>query len=158
MYTTTASILGLPCARQAWKIRSKEAFNQHYLPGINDWAFEKASKREVRPLQNGMDGTRIFRVVELYLDEYLVGEQFSPDVRLWPDKPIQALSWQQIQGHVLQVKKKKGYGASRGLFLQSLRYHRKAFRSLRGYTISQAKQGMANGHIFAMMLEVEKHA
>ena len=137
--------------------RSKEAFNQHYLPGINDWAFEKASKREVRPLQNGMDGTRIVRVVELYLDKYLVGEQFSPDVRLWPNKPIQALSWQQVQDHVLQVRKKKGY-ASRGLFLQSLRYHRKAFRSLRGYTISQAKQGMTNGHIFAMMLEVEKHA
>ena len=65
MYTTTAPILSLPCARQAQKIRSKEAFNQHYLPGLNDWAFERASKSEVRPLQNGMDGTRIVRVVEL---------------------------------------------------------------------------------------------
>ena len=105
---------------------------------MNDWAFEKASKREVRPLQNGMDGTRIVRVVELYLKECLVGEQSLPDVRLRPDEPIQALSWQQVQNHVY-LKKEEGI-CIRGLFLQSLKYHRKAFRFLTRYnTTSEAR-------------------
>ena len=156
MYTTTAPILGLPCAHQARKIRSKEAFNQHYLQGINNWALEKASKREVRPLQNGMNGTRIVRVIELYLDEYLVGEQFSPDVCLWPNEPIQALSWQQIQDHVLEVRKKKGYASEAYSF--NLSDTTGKLSDILVGTIPQAKQGMTNGHIFAMMLEVEKHA
>ena len=35
------------------------------MPGLNDWAIEKASKCRKVPLQNGMDGTRIVRAIEL---------------------------------------------------------------------------------------------
>ncbi len=53
------------------------------MPGLNNWVFEKVSLRpEIRPLQNGMDGTRIIRVIELYHKQYLVGEEFNSDVRL----------------------------------------------------------------------------
>lgn len=55
---------------------------QCHLKGSNNWAFEIASKRKVRPLQNGMDGTTVVRILDFHLDEYLVGEQFLPDVCL----------------------------------------------------------------------------
>ena len=55
--------------------------------GINDWAIEKASKHAKVPLQNVMDGTRMIYVIELYLDKYLVGEQFPSDVRNYPVEP-----------------------------------------------------------------------
>ena len=99
LYTTTAPMLGLPSVRQARRIRSKEMDSQYYLPGINDWALEMAANHELRPLQNGMDGTRIIRIVELYHDQYLVGKAFPPDVRcfLSPEKLDQALNWEQIQ-------------------------------------------------------------
>ena len=80
MYTTIAPILGLPNARQARKVRAKETAKHHYLPGINDWAIALAATREPRPIQNSMDGTRVIRIIELYLDQYLVGKEFSPDV------------------------------------------------------------------------------
>ena len=67
MYTTLAHILGLPNARQARKIRAKETTRHHYLPGINDWAVALVASRELRPIQNSMDGTRVIRVIELYL-------------------------------------------------------------------------------------------
>ena len=51
-----------------------------YMPGINNWAIEKEGKHEKVPLQNGMNGTRVVRAIELYLDKYLVGEQFPTDV------------------------------------------------------------------------------
>ena len=57
LYTTTAPLLGLPCARQAQKICAKEIGDHHYLPGINNWALDVAIKNDTRPLQNGMDGT-----------------------------------------------------------------------------------------------------
>ena len=41
MYTITAPIMGLPCACQAKRIRSKERDSTHYLPGLNEGAFEK---------------------------------------------------------------------------------------------------------------------
>ena len=59
LYTTTAPMLGLPSARQARRINAKEISDQYYLPGINSWAFDLAASREPRPLQNGMDGTRV---------------------------------------------------------------------------------------------------
>ena len=56
------------------------------MPGLNNWTLQKVSERSKRPLQNSMDGTRITRAVELYLDKYLIGEEFHPDVRLFPDE------------------------------------------------------------------------
>ena len=41
MYTITAPIMGLPCARQAKRITAKERDSTHNLPGLNEWAFEK---------------------------------------------------------------------------------------------------------------------
>ena len=38
--------------------------SQHYLTCINNWVFEIASKRKVRPLQNGMDGTTVVRILD----------------------------------------------------------------------------------------------
>ena len=84
MYTTIAPILGLPNTRQARKVRAKETAKHHYLRGINDRAIALAATREPRPIQNSMDGTRVIRILELYLDQYLVGKEFSPDVRCWP--------------------------------------------------------------------------
>ena len=110
LYTTTAPLLGLPCARQARKIRSKDS--THYLPGLNDWALEKISKRQhLRPLQNGMDGTRIIRTIELYLDKFLVGRMFPPDVRLFSSQLVDATSTHHIQEHILEVRKEHAYAA-----------------------------------------------
>ena len=98
LYTTTAPILGLPSARQARRIRAKDLEGAVYLPGLNQWAFDIAAKRECRPLQNGMDGTRITRVIELYQDQYLVGKAFPSDVRNCPnvDSIDCAHDWQQV--------------------------------------------------------------
>ena len=113
LYTTTAPLLGLPSVRQARKICAKDIGDQHYLPEINDWALDLAMKNEPRPLQNGMDGTRVIRVMELYRDEYLVGKAFPPDVRCFPsmNELDRAVSWQQVQNHVLYVREKKAYAA-----------------------------------------------
>ena len=86
-YSELAPILGLPSIRQAQKLKSKLIDGEHYMPGLNDWIIEKASKRVKVPLQNGMDGTRVIRAIELYLDKYLVGEQFPVDVRSYPKEP-----------------------------------------------------------------------
>ena len=78
--TTTAPILGIPLARQAQRIRvsdDKSCFP--YMPGLNDWTFQIIAKRELRPIQNSMDGTRVVRIIELY-NKYLVGEMFPPSV------------------------------------------------------------------------------
>ena len=63
----------------------KETKAHHYLSGLNEWAVEKAQQNAnnaCKPLQIGMDGTRVMRTVELYLDQFLVGKEFPPDVRL----------------------------------------------------------------------------
>lgn len=105
MYTTTAPLLGLPSARQAQKIRAKDLSHQHYLPGINKWPLEMIAKRPaVKPLQNGMDGTRIIWTLDLYLDKYIVGQQFSPDVRLYPKHPPEIpVNLKELNDFVLHV-------------------------------------------------------
>ena len=81
MYTITAPIMGLPCACQAKRIRAKERDSTHYLPGL---AFEiKNINVERKPLQNGMDGTRVVRIIELYHGKHLMGKAFPPDVRFF---------------------------------------------------------------------------
>ena len=71
----------------------------------NDWAFKAAGKREARPMQNGMDGTRVIRAVELYMNEYLLGQQFPPDVRLHPtaNQLPKAESWEQVRDYILHM-------------------------------------------------------
>ena len=66
LYTTTAPILGLPLARQAQRICASDKSGFSYMPGLNDWAFQTIAKRELRPIQNSMDGTRVVRIIILY--------------------------------------------------------------------------------------------
>ena len=58
---TTTSILGLPRARQAQRIRVYDKSNFSYMPGLNDWAFQIIAKKQ-RPIQ-----TRVVRIIELYI-------------------------------------------------------------------------------------------
>ena len=51
------------------------------MPGINDWSFKLISEKR-KPFHNSMDGTRVIRTIELYENEYLVGESFPADIRL----------------------------------------------------------------------------
>ena len=106
LYTTTAPILGLPLARQAQRIRASDKSGFSYMPGLNGWAFQIVAKRELRPIQNSMDGTRVVRIIELYNNKYLVGEMFSPSVRSWPKETelVKASSWEQVQDYVLSVR------------------------------------------------------
>ena len=72
-YSQIAPMLALPSARQARRIRAKDCREHPYLPGLNDWVFKEAGGREVRPLQNGMDGTRVIRAIELYISSFWEG-------------------------------------------------------------------------------------
>ena len=152
MYTTTAPMLGLPSARQARRICAKESAKRFYLPGVNGWAMDLACSREVKPLQNGMDGTRIIRVIELYREKYLLGKEFPSDVRLWPsiNDLDQAVDWQQIQDYVLSVSHKKQYAAEAYSFNLSDTTGKLA-DVLIG-SIPQPHSGVTGDHIFAMML------
>ena len=83
MYTTIAPVMGLPLSRQAQRLRADEGHQFTHMPGLNEWVFQVASKN-IRPFHNSMDETRIVWIIELYQNEYLVGESFSPDVRMYP--------------------------------------------------------------------------
>lgn len=158
LYTTTAPLLGLPSVRQARKIRAKDIGDQHYLLGINDWALDLAMKNEPRPLQNEMDVTRVIRVVELYRDEYPVGKAFPPDVRCFPsmNELDRAVSWQQIQNHVLDVREKKAYATEAYSF--NLSYTTGKTPDVLTGSILESKSGVTGDHILALMLEFEKQA
>jgi len=45
-YKELAPLLGLPSVRQTQKIRSKSSHEEHYMPGINSWAIQKASDKK----------------------------------------------------------------------------------------------------------------
>lgn len=96
MYTTIAPMLGLPSERQARRLRMRELKDNHYLPGLNGGTFEKArenANKKCKPLQIGMDGTRIIRTVELYLDQFLVGKEF-PQMYVFTQKHLIAQIFQ----------------------------------------------------------------
>ena len=67
--------------------------------------------RELQPLQNGMDVTRVIRVVNR--DRYLVGKAFPQDVRCFPSPANldQALNWEQIQQYIFTVREEKTLAA-----------------------------------------------
>ena len=65
MYTTTAPLLGLPTFRQAKKICARDLIDDYYMSGVNKWPLQRLASRElIRPLQNGMDGTRVIRALD----------------------------------------------------------------------------------------------
>ena len=155
MYSTTAPMIGLPLARQAQRLCASERSTFAYMPGLNDWAFIAAGNSNT-PLQNSMDGTRVIRSVELYQDEYLVGESFSPDVRAFPDEPVKATSWEQVLEYVLSVREGCRYAAEAYSF-DLVDTTGKVADLLVG-SIPEATSGVTASHIFALMLEVEKKA
>ena len=81
------------------------------MPGINDWPFKLASEK-FKPFHNNIDGTRVIHTIELYENEYLVGESFPADVRSFPEPHnLQKLvSREQVQ-EVLSIKAKGKYAA-----------------------------------------------
>ena len=103
-------------------------------------AIEIAANREQRPIQNGMDGTRIIRSVELYLDKYLVGKAFTPDVRMHPDESglPTVESRQQLPDYVLEVR-------STGQGRRKMKSSRGATRSKGGYRIYERGGGGGGG-------------
>ena len=113
MYTTTAPLLGLSTARQARKIRAKDLSAQHYLPGINKWPLEKlATRTVVKPLQNGMDGTRIIRTLDLYLEKFIVGRQYPPDVRLFSEQLYEVPSNpRELHDYVIKTRQNGDYAS-----------------------------------------------
>ena len=158
MYTQIAPMLALPGARQARKIRAKENNEHTYLPGLNEWVFTEAGKREHRPMQNGMDGTRVTRAIELYMDTYLVGEEFRADVRLYPNQsqlPI-VESWEQVRDYVLNVRQMGKYAPE--AYSICLTDTTGKLPDLLLGSIPEAKEGVSGAHVFALMMEVEKNA
>lgn len=158
MYSTIAPIIGLPLARQAQRIRAKDQFPHTYMPGINDWALQVAASRELRPLQMSMDGTRIVRTIELYLDTYLLGKAFPADVRLFPTEEnlVKAETWEQVQQHVLSVRANKKYAAEAYSF--NLVDTSGKVADIMVGSIPEATSGVTTGHILAIMLEIERKA
>lgn len=155
LYTSTAPLLGLPCIRQAQKIKSKDIGKTYYMPGLNNWVFEKVSLRlEIRPLQNGMDGTRVIRVVELYHEQYLVGEEFDPDVRLFEDQIITTASISNIQHYVLDVRKRNAYASE--AYSYNLSDTSGHYPDVLTGSIPEARSGVTGAHVLAQMMEVEK--
>jgi len=157
MYTSIAPIMGLPIARQAQRLRAKERSNSVYMPGLNDWAFKLAAESQ-RPFHNSMDGTRVVRAIELYENEYLVGEYFPPDCRLFPTREelTKAESHKQIQDYVLSVRHNHRYAAEAYSF-DLVDTTGKLPEILTG-TIPEATSGVTASHIYSMMLNVEQKA
>ena len=113
MYTITAPIMGHPCARQAKRIKAKDRDSI-------EWALKKIRLNTNRkPLQNGMDSTRVVRSIELYLGRYLIGKEFPPDVRLFPkhdECDISIMSNEDTQWYIFSVRKNDEYAAEAYLF------------------------------------------
>ena len=109
-YSELAPILALPGVRQAQRLKQKECEVEHYMPGINQWAIRKAASREFRPLQNGMDGTHVIRIIELYHD-MLIGEQFPADVRKYPKELAKPQTPEDLKQYFFNLREKGLYAA-----------------------------------------------
>lgn len=157
MYSTVAPMMGLPLARQAQRLRAKERHPFTYMPGLNDWAFRRAAENP-RPYHNSMDGTRVVRTVELYQDQYLVGECFPPDVRQFPlpNQLPKVETWEKVQEYVLSVRAQSRYAAEAYSF-DLVDTTGKTPDLLTG-SIPEATSGVTASHIYALMLAVEEKA
>lgn len=153
-----APLLGLPSVRQTQKIRSKSSDGEHYMSGINNWAIQKASTRRKVPLQNSMDGTRVICAVELYRDQYLLGEDFPADVRYYPTEsqlPV-IQDRKQVENYIVAVRRNNQYAAE--AYSLNLCDTTGRLDDVIIGCIPEAKKGITGNHIFALMLEVEKKA
>ena len=104
-----------------------------------------------------MDGTRIIRIVELYHQQYLVDEEFHPDVRLFDEQIVRAPDdIACIQSYILNVRERNAYAA------EAYTYN---FADTSGHyrdhligSIPEAKSGVTGTHILAQILEVDKRS
>ena len=158
MYSTIAPMIGLPSACQAQRIRAKDQFPNTYMPVLNDGALRVAASREAQPLQISMDGTRIIRTIELYLDTYLLRKAFPADIRLFPTEEnlANAETWEQIQQHVLSVRANRKYAAEAYSF--NLVHTCGKLADIMVGSIPEATSGVTASHILALMLEIERRA
>ena len=157
MFSTVAPMMGLPLARQAQRLRAKECSSFMYMPGINDWPFKLASEK-CKPFHNSMDGTRVIRTIELYENEYLVGESFPADVRSFPEPHNlpKLVSREQVQEYVLSVRAKGNYAAE-AYSLDLVDTTGKSPDIMLG-SFPEATSGVTASHLYAVMLEVEHKA
>lgn len=127
------------------------------MPGLNEWAFQVASK-DIRPFHNSMDGTRVVRIIELYQSEYLVGESFPPDVRIFPtsEQLTKVDSQKQLHDYILSVRENNRYAAEAYSF-DLVDTTGKLPDMLLG-SIPEATSGVTASHIYSLMLEVEQKA
>ena len=158
IYTTTAPLLGLPKIRQTRRIRSEDSSDHYYIPGINVWALQLVASREHRPLQNGMDGTRVVRIIDLYRDKYLVGKSFPPDVRCFPspENVDQVLNWEQVHQYVLSVRSEKTFASEAYSF--NLSDTSGKLPDVMAGSIPESRQGVTGDHILALILEESSNA
>lgn len=157
MYSTIAPMMGLPGAQQAQRIRAKDRGCSTYMPGLNDWAFASAGST-CRPYHNSMDGTRVVRTIELYLNKYLIGDCFALDVRLHPspqELPT-AESWEDVERHVLSVRREGLYAAEAYSF--DLVDTTGCLPDMLTGSIPEAPSGVTASHLYAIMLTVEQKA
>ena len=159
LYSTIAPMMGLPLHRQAQRIKAKDIVGNTYMPGLNCWAFEMASMREVKPLQVSMDGTRVVRIIELYKDEFLVGESFSPDVRQYPSiEELPTISdWKSVQSYITSVRSNGTRLAAEAYTIDIVDLTGQYPDLLLG-SIPEATRGVTASHIYSLMMTVEEKA
>ena len=157
MYSTVAPIMGLPLAHQTQRLRAKECTSFTYMPGINDWPFMLISEKR-KPFHNSMDGTRIIRTIELYENEFLVGESFPADIRLFPEPHNlpKLVSREQVQEYVLSVRAKGNYAAE--AYSLDLVDTTGELPDIMLGSFPEATSGVTASHLYAIMLEVERKA
>ena len=97
--------------------------------------------------------TRIIRTVELYLDKYLVGREFPPDVRLFKDQLVEATSMIEVQQLIIEVRQNNAYAAEAYSF--NLSDTTGEFPDILFGSIPESKTGVTGDCILALMLEVE---
>ena len=155
MYSTVAPIMGLPLARQTQRLRAKECTSFTYMPGINDWPFMLISEKRI-PFHNSMDGTRVIHTIELYENEFLVGESFPADIRLFPEPHNlpKLVSREQVQGYVLSVRAKGNYAAE--AYSLDLVDTTGELPDIMLGSFAEATSGVTASHLYAIMLEVER--
>ena len=110
-----------------------------------------------KPLQNGMDGTRVVRSIELCLGKYLVGKAFPPDVRVFPESDeydISTMTNEDIQRYIFSARKNDEYAAEAYSF--NFSDTTGEYPNVLAGSIPEAKSGVTGECILGLMLEVEK--
>ena len=175
MYTTTATLLDLPSERQACLLRMKETKAHHYLPGLNNWGFEKPNKMQVKHVNHckleWTEQEELVRTVELYLDQFLVGKEFLPDVRLHAQahasSDITNMTNQDVQKYIFEVRQSNAYaseaysfnlGDTTGEHADILLGSIPETKSILLCTLAETKAGVTGEHILALMFESKKWA